>query len=329
MSALARIDRGLWLRIILSIVLLVAGSILIDGFATTATLASITENVGLIGLVAAGLMLTMVVGQLDIAVASVAAVSGIIALLAGQNSLLLGIVAALAAAGVYGGVIGWIIARTGVSSLVLTVCMLIGLRGLALVLVPQAPAILSDDLFWVSDGLVARIGPTSLLGVIGLVIIIALGLAMRGTRLGLSMYAVGGNVERARGSGVNTTRVYVAAFAGSALLAGTAGILASLRSGSASGTGMDSLLLDGVTAAVVGGVSLEGGRGNIINVLLGALIVRIIAAAVALEGVQSSVESIATGGVLLAMLLVDYALARRSGLPFANSWRVLAGPVRI
>ena len=92
---------------------------------------------------------------------------------------------------------------------------------------------------------------------------------------------------------------------------------------------MDSLLLDGVTAAVVGGVSLEGGRGNIINVLLGALIVRIIAAAVALEGVQSSVESIATGGVLLAMLLVDYALARRSGLPFANSWRVLAGPVRI
>jgi ribose transport system permease protein len=328
MSVLARIDRGLWLSIILSIVLLVAGSILIDGFATTATLASITENVGLIGLVAAGLMLTMVVGQLDIAVASVAAVSGIIALLAGQNSLLLGIVAALAAAGVYGGVIGWIIARTGVSSLVLTVCMLIGLRGLALVLVPQAPAILSDDLFWVSDGLVARIGPTSLLGVIGLVIIIALGLAMRGTRLGLSMYAVGGNVERARGSGVNTTRVYVAAFAGSALLAGTAGILASLRSGSASGTGMDSLLLDGVTAAVVGGVSLEGGRGNIINVLLGALIVRIIAAAVALEGVQSSVESIATGGVLLAMLLVDYALARRSGLPLANSWRVLAGPVR-
>jgi ribose/xylose/arabinose/galactoside ABC-type transport system permease subunit len=270
----------------------------------------------------------MVVGQLDIAVASVAAVSGIIALLAGQNSLLLGIVAALVAAGIYGSVIGWVIARIGVSSLVLTVCMLIGLRGLALILVPQAPAILSDDLFWISDGLVARIGPTSLLGVIGLVIIVALGLAMRGTRLGLSMYAVGGNVERAKGSGVNTTRVYVAAFVGSALLAATAGILASLRSGSASGTGMDSLLLDGVTAAVVGGVSLEGGRGNIINVLLGALIVRIIAAAVALEGVQSSVESIATGGILLAMLLVDYALARRSGVSFANRWRVLAGPVR-
>jgi ribose/xylose/arabinose/galactoside ABC-type transport system permease subunit len=328
MNRLARIDRGLWLRIILSVGLLVAGSSLINGFATTATLASITENVGLVGLVAAGLMLTMVVGQLDIAVASVAAVSGIVALLAGQNSLLLGIVAALVAAGIYGGVIGWIIARTGVSSLVLTVCMLIGLRGLALVLVPQAPAILSDDLFWVSDGLVARIGPTSLLGVIGLVIILALGLAMRGTRLGLSMYAVGGNVERARGSGVNTTRVYVAAFAGSALLAATAGILASLRSGSASGTGMDSLLLDGVTAAVVGGVSLEGGRGNIINVLLGALIVRIIAAAVALEGVQSSVESIATGGILLAMLLVDYALARRGGGSMATRWRVLSGPVR-
>ncbi len=328
MNRLARIDRGLWLRIILSLVLLVAGSIGIDGFATTATLASITENVGLIGLVAAGLMLTMVVGQLDIAVASVAAVSGIIALLLAQYSLLLGTLGALALSCLYGGVIGWIIARTGVSSLVLTVCMLIGLRGLALVLVPQAPAILSDDLFWVSDGLVARIGPTTLLGIIGLVVIVVLGLAMRGTRLGLSLYAVGGNLDRAKGSGVNTTRVYVAAFAGSALLAAMAGILASLRSGSASGTGMDSFLLDGVTAAVVGGVSLEGGRGTIVNVLLGALIVRIIAAAVALEGVQSSVESIATGGILLAMLLVDYALARRGGGSLATRWRVLAGSVQ-
>jgi ribose/xylose/arabinose/galactoside ABC-type transport system permease subunit len=312
---MSRLNRGLGLRILLCLVLIAACSIGVDGFATMATLASIVENVGLIGLVATGLMLTMVVGQLDIAVGSVAAVSAIIALLIGQYSLPLGIVTALAGAGFYGGGIGWIIARTGVSSLVLTVCTLIGLRGLALVLVPQRPAILSDDLFWLSDALVAQVGPTTLLGIISLAIILILGLVMRYTRLGLSLYAVGGNVERARGSGVNTTTVYRVAFAGSAMLAGTAGILAALRSGSASGTGMDSFLLAGVTAAVVGGVSLEGGRGNIVNVLLGGLIIRIIAAAVALEGVQSSVESVATGGILLAMLLFDYLFRTRTSRP--------------
>jgi ribose/xylose/arabinose/galactoside ABC-type transport system permease subunit len=328
MTRPARIDRGLGLRILISLALLVACSIGVDGFATMATVASIVENVGLIGLVASGLMLTMVAGQLDIAVASIAAVSAIVALLLGPYSLVLGIGAALAAAGVYGCVIGWAIARTGVSSLVLTVCMLIGLRGLALILVPQSPAILADNLFWVSDGLVARLGPTTLLGLIGLVLILALGVAMRCTRLGLSLYAVGGNVERARGSGVNTTKVYMVAFAGSAMLAAVAGILAALRSGSASGTGLDSFLLDGITAAVVGGVSLEGGRGSVVNVLLGALIVRIIAAAVALEGVQSSVESIATGGILLAMLSIDYALAARRGEAGMSRWRVLNRPIR-
>jgi ribose transport system permease protein len=325
---MSRLDQKLALRLGLSILLALACCLWVSGFATLATLASITENVGLIGLLAAGLMLTMVAGQLDAAVASIAAVSAIVALLIGPYSLVLGIVAALAGAGLYGCGIGWIIARTGVSSLVLTVCMLIGLRGLALVLVPQSPAVLADGLFWVSDGLVARVGPTTVLGIIGLVLILALGLGMRCTRLGLSLYAVGGNVERARGSGVNTTKVYMVAFAGSAMLAATAGILAALRSGSASGTGLDSFLLDGVTAAVVGGVSLEGGRGTIVNVLLGSLIVRIIAAAAALLGLQTSVESIATGGILLAMLLVDDALAGRRGVPAAGRWRVLTRPLR-
>ncbi len=306
---------GLALRLLLSAILIAVCSATIEGFATAATLASVIENLALVGLVAAGIMLTMVVGQLDLAVASIASVAAIVALLIGTTSLVLGIAVALICALLYGAVVGWVIARTGVSSLVLTVCMLIGLRGLALVLVPERPAVLSDDLFWVSDALVASLGPTTLLGLIGLALILLLGLAMRGTRIGLMLYAVGGNAERARGSGVNTTTVYMVAFAGSALLAAIAGILAALRSGSASGTGMDSFLLAGVTAAVVGGVSLEGGRGSIVNVLLGGLIIRIIAAAVALEGVPASVEGIAVGGILLAMLLVDHVLNRRAGRP--------------
>ena len=318
-------DRGFWARAVLCAVLYIACAASIDGFASIATTASIIENIGLMGLVAAALMLTMVVGELDLAVASIAAVAAIIALMLSGTSLALGIVAALASAAIYGCIVGVVIARTAISSLVLTVCMLIALRGLALVLVPQRPAILPDDLFWLSDALVAQVGPTSLLGLISLAIILVLGLLMRTTRAGLSLYAVGGNLERTRGSGVNTTIVYAMAFAGSAVLAAIAGILAALRSGSASGTGMDSFLLAGITAAVVGGVPLEGGRGTIINVLLGGAMIRIIAAAVSLTGVPESVEMIAVGGILIAMLLLDYGLSARAGSASPLLRRLLMG----
>ncbi|MBN9257973.1 MULTISPECIES: ABC transporter permease [unclassified Mesorhizobium] len=309
------LDTGFKVRLVLCAVLLVAFSITMPGFASIANAASITENIGLIALVGTGIMLTMIVGQLDLAVASVAAVAAIMALSLSETSLALGIAVALLTAGLYGAVIGYVIDRTGVNSLVLTVCMLIALRGLALVMAPQRPAILPERLFWASDALVAPMGPVTLLGLIGLAVVVIVGILMRYTRLGLAMYAVGGNIERARGSGVATLPVHMAAFAGSAMLGATAGILAALRSGSASGIGFDSFLLSGITVAVVGGVPLEGGRGTIVNVLLGALIIRLISSAVSLGGIPGSFENIVIGGILLAMLLLDYWLRRRGREP--------------
>ncbi|WP_197434992.1 ABC transporter permease [Nitratireductor arenosus] len=311
MKGFLRMNTGFQVRIAILVTLLIGLSSSIPGFLSLANASSVIENVGLIGLVGTGIMLTMIVGQLDLAVASVAAVAAIMALSLAGDSLPLGIVVALVMAGLYGAVIGYVIDRTGVNSLVLTVCMLIALRGLALVMTPDRPAILPFEMFWVSDGLVAQWGPLTLMGIICLVAIGCVGLALRHTKLGLSMYAVGGNPERARGSGVSTARVYMAAFAGSAMLGAAAGILAALRSGSASGLGFESFLLAGITVAVVGGIPLEGGRGTVVNVLLGALIIRLISSAVALGGIPGSFESIAVGGILLAMLLLDYGLGRR------------------
>lgn len=308
-----KIDTAFQGRIAISVVLAIALSLTIPGFFSIPTAASVVENVGLIALIGTGIMLTMVVGQLDLSIASVSAVAAIIALKIAGVSLLLGIVVALGVSVAYGAAIGYIIGRTGINSMVLTVCTLIGLRGLALVMAPQRPAILPGGLFWLSDALVARFGPVTVLGVVGLVVVVIVGVLMRYTTTGLSMYAVGGHVERARGSGVNTTRVYMVAFAGSAMLGAMAGILAALRSGSASGLGFESFLLAGITAAVVGGVPLEGGRGTVINVLIGALIIRLVSTAVSLGGLAGSFESIVIGGILLAMLLLDYWLRKRSG----------------
>ncbi|CAN7673150.1 ABC transporter permease [Rhizobium sp. LjRoot254] len=308
-----KLDAGLHGRIAIALILAVGLSIAVPGFASIATAASVFENVGLIALIGTGIMLTMVVGQLDLSIASVAAVAAIIALKIAGVSLLLGILVALGVATVYGAAIGYVIGRTGINSMVLTVCTLIGLRGLALVMAPQRPAILPGGLFWLSDALVIRMGPVTVLGLIGIGVVAIIGVLMRCTTTGLSMYAVGGHAERARGSGVDTTRVYMVAFAGSAVLGALAGILAAVRSGSASGLGFESFLLAGITAAVVGGVPLEGGRGTVINVLIGAFIIRLVSTAVSLGGIAGSFESIVIGSILLAMLLLDYWLRKRGG----------------
>lgn len=234
MKGFLRMNTGFQVRIAILATLRIGLSSSTPGFLSLANASSMIENVGLIGLVGTGIMLTMIVGHLDLAVASVADVAAILALSLAGDSLPLGIVVALAMAGLYGAVIGYVIDRTGVNSLVLTVCMLIALRGLALVMTPDRPAILPFEMFWVSDGLVAQWGPLTLMGIICLVGIGCVGLALRHTKLDLSMYAVGGNPERARGSGISTTRAYMAAFAGSAMLGAVAGILAALRSGSVS-----------------------------------------------------------------------------------------------
>ncbi|MEP4115945.1 MAG: hypothetical protein ABJM38_20870, partial [Nitratireductor sp.] len=213
MNAFVKMDTGFQVRILIFLALVVGLAVTVPGFLSIANASSIIENVGLIGLIGAGIMLTMIVGQLDLAVASVAAVAAIIALSLAGTSLALGIVVALLTAGLYGASVGYVINRTGVNSLVLTVCMLIGVRGLALVMTPERPAILPFDMFWISDGLVAQWGPLTLLGVICLVVIGLVGVALRYTKLGLSMYAVGGNLDRARGSGISTARVYMVAFA--------------------------------------------------------------------------------------------------------------------
>ena len=131
------------------------------------------------------------------------------------------------------------------------------------------------------------------------------------TRFGRYIYAIGGNAEAARRAGVNTNRIRVAAFALCGLTAGITGIILSSYLGSiSSGVNGGQNVLNAVAAAVIGGTSLFGGRGKMMDALLGGLVVGVIANGLQLLGLSASTQLMWTALVLLAAVTVD-ALTRR------------------
>jgi D-xylose transport system permease protein len=133
------------------------------------------------------------------------------------------------------------------------------------------------------------------------------------TTFGRHLYAVGGNPEAARRAGIKVARVRIAAFMICSTLAVVSGLLAASRIGAIESTAGRTIVLSGVAAAVVGGVSLFGGRGRLIQAALGALVISIIDNGLGLIGLPAGVNFLVTGGVLIAAATIDALSRKRSG----------------
>jgi D-xylose transport system permease protein len=130
------------------------------------------------------------------------------------------------------------------------------------------------------------------------------------TRFGRHLYAVGGNPEAARRAGINVARIRISGFMICSSLAVVSGILHASRVGSVESTAGRQIVLSGVAAAVVGGVSLFGGRGRLANAAIGALAIAMIDNGLGLLGLPGGINFLVTGGVLVLAATVD-ALARK------------------
>ena len=143
-------------------------------------------------------------------------------------------------------------------------------------------------------------------------LVVAMDYALKRTRWGRSITAVGGNREAARRAGINVRGIYMSAFVLCATLASLGGVLSAARLASASqqaGTG--DVNLNAIAAAVIGGTSLFGGRGNAYSALLGIIVIQSIASGLTLLDLSSSLRYMITGAVLAIAVIVD-SLARRS-----------------
>jgi D-xylose transport system permease protein len=132
------------------------------------------------------------------------------------------------------------------------------------------------------------------------------------TTFGRHVYAVGGNAEAARRAGINVQRIRIQVFMISGLMAGLGGVIFAARLNSVDlNAGGGTLLLDAISAAVIGGTSLFGGRGRVVSALLGALVISTVANGIDLLGYSSAIKYMVTGLILLAAVTLDTVSRRR------------------
>lgn len=258
----------------------------------------------LIGLVALGVTATMIAGELDISVAAVAGTSAAIAIRFSSLGLWPAVIATTAVAAAFGFLQGAAIARLRINSLVFTLGTLVVLGGVTFVLCGGQSLAVSN--FDVSTALFVRWGVFGPDSAVALAMFVLLGLFFGFVKYGREIYAIGGARNEALAAGVSARRPIIIAFTISATCAGLAGALAGLKAGTTSAEAFSPLLLQAISAALVGGISLTGGRGSVVNVFLGVAILSLISAALAMHGAADYVVQLTTGGILLLVVVLEF-----------------------
>lgn len=265
------------------------------------------ERIIPLGVVAAGLAVTMIAGEFDLSIASMAAFAGALTIVLSPMGLIPALIISIIVGAALGALQGWAIAKLGISSLVFTIGTLILFRGLTWVVTDGVSVRVSDvtatDVFRVD--ILEFLSPLSLTGII---IFVLLGLFLAYTRWGREIYALGGARNEAIAAGVRYKRGMIVAFGISGGLGAVGGGMTSALGGSASPTAFGSLLLGALAVVLVGGISLAGGRGTMVNVFLGFAIIAILSAGLAGMGAKAFVAELFTGVLLLVVLLFDYII---------------------
>ena len=162
----------------------------------------------------------------------------------------------------------------------------------------------------ITDPLLDRYWIFSVSSIATLVVFVLAGLFLTYTRWGREIFAIGGARNEAIAAGVPRVRPLTVAFAISAGCASLAGALAATRGGSAAPQNYEDLLLSGCAAALLGGISLYGGRGSVLNVVLGVAALSVVGAGLAARGSSASLVQLVTGALLLTVITMEFMAGR-------------------
>ena len=316
----ARVETITWARLALFVGVFVVFAISDRRFAAPNNIFTIFEGFAWLGLAALAVGLTIIAGELDLSVGSVAAVAGIIAVLVVED---IGLVAAVVVATllglVFGAAQGYLIHRLKIHSLVFTLGTLIGLRGLAFMISGENTVVMKN--LDIADTVRHQLWIFSPFSLVTILVFALVGLFLVYTRFGREIFAIGGGRQEAAAAGVPLVRPLVLTFALSGSMAALAGALTSIKSGSAGPAAFEQLLLPAATAALIGGVSLLGGKGSVYGIAVGTLTLRFITSGLSLGGAPFYVLTLATGAVLIVVVVLELVVERpvvRAGL---RRWR--------
>lgn len=278
-------------------------------FFSADNLLNVSLQASITAIIAAGMTFVILTAGIDLSVGSVVALSGIVATstlklgLPPTFGLPLAIAAGLAFGALSGGIAGLVVARFSVAPFIVTLALMTVWRGVAFVVTSGRPV-------WDLPAAFGTLGGARLLGIpfptlVMTAVYAAAHVALRKTRFGRHVFAVGGNPEAARLAGIRTQRVVASVYVLCGTLAAASGVLLASRMNSGQPNAGLMYELDVIAAVVVGGTSLSGGRGSIVGTFLGAMLIAVLRNGLNLLDVDSYVQQVVVGVVILLAVLFD------------------------
>lgn len=284
-----------------------------ENFLVSNNLMNVARQVSMLGIAAVGFAFVLLLGGIDLSVGSVITLVNVVCgwfmVNAGMNPVL-AICITLAMATMIGFANGWIIANIQMPPLIVTLAMMIIIEGVAFLISKGLPIYGFPESFAVIGQ--GYVGPIPIPVIITIVVLAIGAFILNKTYFGRYFYAVGGNEEAAKLSGIKVKNVKYLVYSLSGFFAGVAGIVILSRTNSATVTAGKMLELEILTACVLGGVSVTGGVGRISNIIAGVLILGVLSNGMVLMNVSEFTQMVIKGSVLLVAVAFDCLQHRKT-----------------
>ncbi|WP_159014667.1 ABC transporter permease [Acidisoma sp. S159] len=279
-----------------------------DAFLTDRNIMNVLRQIAGTGIMAVGMLFVILTGGIDLSVGSILALGSVAsAIVIGLHGTAIGIGAAVTAGAACGLVTGILVAYAGLPPFVITLAAMTAVRGFALIVSNGQPIMMDEDVgAWLTD-----FGSGFFLGVpdpviLMTVVFVVAGVVLNFTKFGRTVKAIGSNREAVRLSGIPVPRYVMAVYVVSGALAALAGVISTSRTGVGSGVIGVGAELNVIAAVVIGGASLMGGRGGVINTLLGALVMGVIGNIMNLVGVPGYNQQVCMGAIIVIAMLLQH-----------------------
>lgn len=313
-AALPSYGRPLWRRLLLSpealiiavlIVVTIVASATVPYFGSTNTVYFLLLDAAPVLMIALPMTLVIITGEIDLSVASIIGLSSVLfgVLIRAGLPVPVAILCCIAVGFGAGAFNGFFVTVAGLPSLAVTIGTLALFRGLAVGILGTT-AITDFPLSWQNLAQL-RLGASGIpaISLVVLVLVMVFVLVLHFTPFGRGLFALGLSLDAARFSGVHVNRSKFVTFLLSGAVSALAGVFWTLRFGSARGDNANGLELSIIAAVLLGGVSIFGGRGSILGVIAGVLLISVLQSALRLAGVSSDAINVVTGALLVLSVL--------------------------
>lgn len=295
--------------ILMCIVLTVAS----DKFLTVTNLMTIIKQISIQSIVAIGMTMIIISGNIDLSVGSLVALCSVSGAMIMNKGLpmIAAVIASVIIGALVGFITGGVTAKLKLHSFLVTLSLMTALRGLAQTMTNGRPVAGLPSAFGKIAS--ASIGPVPLLVIYMIVLYAIFMYVMKYTAFGRSIYAVGSNQESARLSGINIEMVKTMVFVISGALCGIAGVLLTAKVRSGDPTCANAWEMDTIAGAIIGGTDMNGGEGKLGGTIIGLLFVGILANGMVLLGVSAYTQSVIKGLVIFMAVIINSIQKRSQG----------------